>query len=247
MNTTPTPAPASPELMTIFGRTKGYLLTEKTAYSAVDALADIARDVISAAQGAGVSVISVDGKRSSVGATDQSVLNADTLQYDLGEGPCLSAWATGSPAYLPDTHTDEHWTHWSLAAAANGIRSCLSVPLLTSPAGIGAMKIYSTVPDAFTAQDRQLLVNLARSAAVLLGHIQAPDTPQRISDAVKNTLTERDTVSTARGILMERLDLDQHAAMHHLSRLAQDAGMTIGAMAATINERQDLTPLSGDE
>lgn len=167
------------DLATIVARTKGYLLTEQVAHEAVEALAEIARDVIGVATGAGVSVISVDGTRESVGATNDRVLEADTLQYDLGEGPCLSAWSTGEP-------------------------------------------------DAFTSEDRRLLVNSARSAAVLLGHIQASDTPQRISEDVKASLADRDAVGVARGILMERFDLDKQEAMNHLIGRATDARNNAG-------------------
>ena len=141
----------------IFGRTKGYLLTEQTAHDAVDGLAEIACDITGAAQGAGVSLIDSGGKRVSVGATDPGVLGAD-----------------------------------------------------------------------------------------LLGHIQAGDTPQRISGEVKASLAERNTVGVARGILMERFNLDRQAALHHLIKLATDANTTIGLMPAMISERQDGSHPSGD-
>jgi GAF domain-containing protein len=249
--------PASSELFTIFGRTKGYLLTEQTAHDAVEALAGVARDVIGAAQGAGVSIIDSFGQRTSVGATDDDVLEADNLQYDLGEGPCISAWATGTPAYIADTlagtnnHTDtdtdtgsdsgDGWQKWMAAAAARGVRSCLSVPLLNKPATLGAMKVYSTVPDAFSDEDQRLLAALARSAAALLGHIQASDTPQRINDEIKESLANRDTIGIARGILMERHGIDKQTAMDQLIEQATHAHTTIGIQAAMISKRQDDT------
>ncbi|MHA7145380.1 GAF domain-containing protein [Arthrobacter sp. TmT3-37] len=225
--------------MAVFGRTNGYLLTEQTAHDAVDGLAEIARDIIGAAEGAGVSIIDTDGTRMSVGATNPRVLEADNLQYEFGEGPCITAWSLGEPVYIPDTRTEPRFRTWASAVTDVGIRSCLSVPLLNTPAGLGAMKVYSSTVDAFTDEDRRLLTNLARSAAALLGHIQASDTPQRISNDVKASLAERDTIGVARGILIERLDLDRQAAMNHLIGLATDADTTIGTMAARISERRD--------
>ncbi len=243
MNTSPShPSPDSslpPELLAVFGRTNGYLLTEQTAHDAVDGLAEIARDIIGAAEGAGVSIIDTDGTRMSVGATNPRVLEADNLQYEFGEGPCITAWSLGESVYIADTRTDDRFPRWASAVEPHGIRSCLSVPLLNTPAGLGAMKVYADTVDAFTDEDRRLLTNLARSAAALLGHIQASDTPQRISNDVKASLAERDTIGVARGILMERLDLDRQAAMNHLIDLATDADTTIGTMAARISERQD--------
>ncbi|MFJ6003384.1 GAF and ANTAR domain-containing protein [Arthrobacter sp. NPDC092385] len=253
------PAPSS-ELFTIFGRTKGYLLTEQTAHDAVEALAGVAKDVIGAAQGAGVSIVDSSGHRTSVGATDDDVLEADNLQYDLGDGPCISAWATGTPTYIADTLSDtnnhtgsgrgsgsgDRWQKWMAAAAARGVRSCLSVPLLNEPAALGAMKVYSTVPDAFSDEDQRLLAALARSAAALLGHIQASDTPQRISDEIKESLANRDTIGIARGILMERHGIDRQAAMDQLIEQATHTHTTIGTQAAMISERQDGTDPHGD-
>ncbi|MDQ0734747.1 GAF domain-containing protein [Arthrobacter agilis] len=251
MNTTPQPSSSSaspfpPELLAIFGRTNGYLLTEQTAHAAVDGLAGIARDIIGPAQGAGVSLIDTDGTRVSVGATDSRVLEADDLQYELGQGPCMSAWSAGKPVYIADTHTDQRFTEWTSAVIPLGVRSCLSVPLLDKPAGLGAMKIYSNTTDAFSDEDRRLLTNLARSAAALLGHIQGSDIPQRISNDVKASLAERDTIGVARGMLMERFNLDRQAAMNHLINLATGANTTIGSMATMISERQDgTTPTAG--
>jgi GAF domain-containing protein len=237
-------------LFTIFGRTKGYLLTEQTAHDAVEALAGVARDVIGAAQGAGVSIIDSSGHRTSVGATDENVLEADSLQYDLGEGPCISAWATGTPTYIADTQTrtssDDRWLKWAAAAAARGVRSCLSVPLLNRPAALGAMKVYSSVPDAFSDDDQRLLAALARSAAALLGHIQASDTPQRISEEIKESLANRDTIGIARGILMERHGIHRQAAMDQLIEQATRTHTTIGAQAAMISDRQDGTDSHGE-
>lgn len=228
----------SSELLTIFGRSKGYLLTEETAYDAVTGLAEVARDVIGAAEGAGVSLMSPDGKRLSVGATDTKVRYADDLQYDFGEGPCIAVWSSGAPVYIADTRTNERWPQWNAAAASSGIRSCLSVPLMHKRTTFGAMKVYSDQADAFATADQDLLVNLARSAAALLGHIQASDTPQRISNDVKASLADRDTVGIARGVLMERLNLDKQAAMDHLIDIATDTKTSISSVATRISERR---------
>jgi GAF domain-containing protein len=235
--------PRIDELGVIIGRTKGFLLTEQTAHDAVNALAEIARDVIILAEGAGVSLIQ-DGNRISVGATDRKVLAVDDVQYTLGEGPCLSAWAEVQPVIIADTTTDMRWKDWSDAAAEAGVRSCLSVPLLRGSESIGAMKVYSGSPDAFSDVDQRLLANLARSAAALLGHVQASDTPQRISDTVKEFLVSRDTIGIAGGILMERHDLDRDQALTRIATLASEQKISLSDTAASIARRQDGTDTS---
>ena len=55
--------------------------------------------------GAGVSVIDERGRRSS-GSTDARVREADNLQYELDEGPCLKAAATRELVRVDDLTTD---------------------------------------------------------------------------------------------------------------------------------------------
>ncbi|MEC5200441.1 GAF domain-containing protein [Arthrobacter sp. PL16] len=235
--------PQVDEIGVIIGRTKRYLLSDGTAQDAVDALADVARDVIGGAEGAGVSLIQ-DGNRTSVGATDAKVLQADTLQYSLGEGPCLTAWAQGQPVIIADTATDTRWKDWASAATEAGVRSCLSVPLIRGSDSIGAMKVYSGSLDAFDVDDQRLLTKLAKSAAALLGHVQASDTPQRISDEVKDSLASRDIIGIARGVLMERHDLDRDEALTRITRLSGAARAPMRETAAFIAQRRNGTDTS---
>ncbi|WP_434992088.1 GAF and ANTAR domain-containing protein [Arthrobacter sp. Ld5] len=232
------------EIAPIIGRTQGVLLTEQTAQQAVSALAAAAKEAVPHAVGAGVSLIK-DNKPTSVGATDRLVLQADELQYDLGDGPCLSAWSEGKAMYIEDTETDRHWHDWSASAVSAGIRSCYSVPLQEGPRRLGAMKIYAATPDAFTSQDQHILAHLALSAAVLLGHIQANDTPQRLSEKFKETLRTRDTIAIARGIIMEQHDVPEDEALTYLLERAGDEGISLRDVARIVLLRDGRPKRSG--
>ncbi len=235
-----------PEIAPIIGRAKGLLLTEQTAQQAVSALATAAKEAIPHAIGAGVSLIE-NNQRTSVGATDSFVLRADDLQYDLGSGPCLSAWSEGRATYIEDTETDRRWQRWSSAAAQTGIRSCISVPLEQGSRGIGAMKIYAATPGAFTDQDKRILAHLATSAGVLLGHIQASDTPQRISATFKDSLRARDLVATARGVIMERLGLPEEEALSYLLARAGSEGLVLHELAELVLRPDTPSGTSAEE
>jgi GAF domain-containing protein len=237
---------SSDELTPLIGRAKGLLLTEQSAQQAVSALAIAAKEAIPHALGAGVSLIR-EKQPTSVGATDAFVLAADDLQYELGSGPCLSAWSEGVATYVQDTETDQRWGGWSSAAARTGVRSCFSVPLVQGSHHLGAMKIYAATAGAFTDQDRKVLAQLALSAAVLLGHIQASDTPQRISEAFKETLRVRDAIATARGIIMEQQDLPEEEALTYLLDRAAREGLSLRDLAQSILRRGSRPGMPVDE
>ncbi|HEX2300327.1 MAG TPA: transcription antitermination regulator, partial [Pseudonocardiaceae bacterium] len=100
------------ELTTVFARIHSMLLSRESAATAVEQLAEVAQDVVDSAIGAGASMIGVQGHTMSTGATDAVAEAADTLQYELGEGPCLSAWATEALQRVDDTATETRWRRW---------------------------------------------------------------------------------------------------------------------------------------
>ncbi|MEC5201210.1 AmiR/NasT family two-component response regulator [Arthrobacter sp. PL16] len=82
-------------------------------------------------------------------------------------------------------------------------------------------------------------MNLAKSAAALLGHVQASDTPQRISDQVRQFLGTRDTVGIARGILMERHNLSRDEALARITAVSSETHTPVSDLTATIAERKN--------
>src|SRR4051812_2352857 len=82
--------PLSDELAGVFARMSGLLLSEETVETSLSLLSSLAQETVPGATGAGVSVMDERGRRSS-GSTDARVREADRLQYELDEGPCLTA------------------------------------------------------------------------------------------------------------------------------------------------------------
>lgn len=161
------PDPSPGELTTVFADLHGMLLTEADATAAVRQLAWAAHRMVPTAAGAGISLMGDDGTRITAAATDDVVEVADAVQYSLGQGPCVSAWATGDVQRVDDTTRDTRWSRWQEAAAAAGIRSVVSVPLRHRGIRLGALKAYATAPEAFDDADIRLLELLADAIAVL--------------------------------------------------------------------------------
>ncbi|HSK33400.1 MAG TPA: GAF and ANTAR domain-containing protein [Propionicimonas sp.] len=225
------------ELTTVFARLQNMFLSQEHATAAVHRLAQVARDLIPSAAGAGVSLIDDQCTRTSAGATDDLVEAADALQYDLGDGPCLYAWATATPQRIQDTTDDDRWPEWSAAAARSGIRSMLSVPMVFQDRCLGAMKVYATVDDAFTGYEEQQLGLLAAAAATLLGSAQAADAPQRLSAEWQAGLEDRQAVDRATGMLMEQRATDPDDAHCVLLTASRAQGRPMAEVARQILQR----------
>jgi hypothetical protein len=57
-------------------------------------------------------------RRTSHEATDAVVEPADAAQFDLGQGPCLTAWAAQKMVLMDDVAEGERWPHWCRAVSS---------------------------------------------------------------------------------------------------------------------------------
>jgi GAF domain-containing protein len=215
------------ELTAAFARVQGLLLETPAATAAVTQLAEVARVLVPMATGAGVTLIDEHGHPATTAATDPAVEALDRLQYESGEGPCLTAWDTVSVQRVDDTATETRWPAWTKAAVATGVGSVLSVPLVYRAREIGAIKVYAGEPYAFTEHEEHLLGLLAGAAATLLGAAQDPAATRRLSAGLKADLADRQTVQIAVGILMERHHLDRATAHMRLVTSSRLSGIPL--------------------
>jgi GAF domain-containing protein len=222
------------ELSGAIGRVMGLLLTEEKVDHAVQLLSRAVKEAIPGTVGAGVSILDAQARRTSTGFTDTIVEQADALQYELTQGPCLTAWASEQSVLVQDARTDPRWPQWSTAISALPIRSMVSTPLISEGLSIGAMKIYAALPAVYDETSVTLMELFASPAATLLSHIQTTETPERISEGLQSALYSRDLINRACGILMERHQLTPEKGMQQLMRLAQMKHSTLREVSAEL-------------
>jgi GAF domain-containing protein len=141
---------------------------------------------------------------------------ADSRQYDLGQGPCLLAWACGEPVVVNDARNDRRWPDWAVAAAGLGLRSSVSAPLLAGDSALGAVKVYARQEDSFNHSTVRLLELFAAQATIFLVNAQARESAGTISADLRDALAHREIIAVAKGILMARHGLDEDTAMQDL-------------------------------
>jgi len=212
--------PLADELAAVFARLSGLLLTQETVQTSLELVATLAHETIVDSVGAGVTLVDESGVRKSAGATAPRVLEADQIQYDLDEGPCLTAWRDRVVVRVGDTATDSRFPRWGRAVRALGLRSALSAPLVAGHKKLGAMKVYSTEVAAFADRSQHLLSMFAAQAAVLLANVQAYESAQHVTDQLREALQSRDVISTAKGIIMVRDGISDQDAFRMLVSVA---------------------------
>jgi GAF domain-containing protein len=235
----PQPLPLN-ELTFTVARIQGLLLTHEKAHHAVGQLTEGIRDALPPGSGAGVSLLDEQGGEghdggTSVGATAAMVLEADAAQYELRQGPCLTAWSTRRRTVLvEDVGRDETWPLWSREVSGLAIRSVASSPLMAGARCLGTLKIYSPLPAAFDAATARMLEKFAVTASILLDNAQGSEAPHRFTDVLGAALHSRDDAARAQGILMQQFGFGPDRALAELLLRARASGKPLAGVIVEI-------------
>jgi GAF domain-containing protein len=236
----PIPAPADPlnpstqgDLAAALTQMAGLVLSRETVDTALQLVTTLAATVTAGTLGAGATVIDEAGMRSRA-ASNQAVEQADTLQYGLDEGPCLTAWRTQELVRIDDTSTDERWPRWSAEASRLGVRSVLSAPLLAAGESVGAMKIYSDRPRNYGPPDEHVMRLFAAQAGILLANSQSLRDARRLSRQLTGALASRDAVAQAIGVLLAGGAAGQQEAFSSLAATARQSRRPVEDVARAL-------------
>lgn len=209
---------------------------EASIESLFDSIVAAALREVEAAQYAGISLI--EGRRvHTEAASDELVEKIDELQYRAGDGPCLTSLREHITVRSADLQTETRWPGFARDAAGEGIRSMLSFQLFVEGDNLGALNLYATVPDAFTDDDESVGLLLAAHAAIAMK-------ASRNGINLRAALINRDVIGQAKGILMERLKIDQIEAFRLLSQASQRSNRKLIAIAEELTLTGDLRSTS---
>jgi transcriptional regulator with GAF, ATPase, and Fis domain len=187
-------------------------------------------DLIDGVETADVLLVAGADLFKSVAATSQLAVEVDDFQKRFREGPCLDA-AIGHPMVMcNDLREDSRWPRFAEAAVAAGVHPLMSFQLYTHNARMGALNLFGIEPDVFTAENEAVGAMLATHAATAL---IADDERLQFQSA----LASRDIIGQAKGIIMERFDVDAVRAFELLRSLSQDSNTRLASVAKELVSR----------
>jgi GAF domain-containing protein len=163
----------------------GVFVGDPTLEGTLRRLAVLANETISASDMVAVTTL-VAGRPRTAGFTDELASEIDDLQCQSGLGPCVDAARQKRVIRVDWTERDRRWPGFGRAAAARGILSSLSLPLVVHHRGIGALTCYSRTPAAFSANDERTASACAATAAIALAYWDARHQGERSGRAVRS-------------------------------------------------------------
>lgn len=169
-----------------------------------------------------------------VASSDEFALAVDEVQYGTGEGPCLQALSSGMTILVADMTREERWQAYQPHALTHGVRSSVSVPLMSDGAPFGALNIYSGKANAFLEPDIARATLFASYAAGAAGVALRMAQQARLSVQLEEALASRSIIDQALGILMAQQRCSRSQAFDLLRSASQRTNRKLRDVAAAM-------------
>ena len=183
---------------------------------------------------AGVALVLVDETgelRAAVAAGDLAQALEDAAPQ-LWSGPSLEVLAGGTAVRTANLPGDGRWPALAGVLALAGVRGLLCVPV-EGPAGPAGTLTAVHRPDRpWQAQEVESLVTYAGVVATLVRAAADAERTSKLIEQLEHALHHRVVIEQAKGILMEREQLDPAGAFDRLRKAARAGRRRVSEVAA---------------
>ena len=220
--------------------------------------------------GAGVMLMGEADELHFFAASNEVILEIETLQNELGEGPCLEAYRSGWAVSVPDLSIDERFPRFSERAGSTGLAAVFTFPMSLDEHRFGALDLYRDQPGELDASELRWAQVLADVAAAYIHNARArADAVDTMDLLQQRSMHDPLTGLPNRALLKERLehavaraartnqvvavlyvDLDRFKAVNdaHGHHVGDRLLIAVAERLATVLRASDtLARVSGDE
>jgi ANTAR domain len=198
--------------------------------------------------GAAVSLMTADGHRGVVFATDDIARRLEDIQFTTGDGPGVDAFALGSAMLVPDldgspSPRTSAWPVFRETAEGLGVRAVFAFPLRLGAASLGVLTTYHVDPGALEGPSLATAARLCDAASLaLLDLIVGITEDADLSDSALSLASDAEyyrlEIYQAAGMVMEQLGVSIEVAMVRLRSHAFVTGRPTGEVAREIVRRR---------
>jgi GAF domain-containing protein len=176
------------------------VFTSRTLSQNLERLVGLACRMVPSCASGSIAIL-VDGQPTTAAVTDHLAFELDLVQYDTGEGPCLTALG-GQTVRFAVLDQSERFPHFAVGAADRRIRSVLSTPIRHDNDIVGTLNLYSRQPDGFDEQAQRVADVTAAEASTAIVTSRIYEQARQRRDELQVVHDEEVQISQAQGALM---------------------------------------------
>ncbi|MCO8271575.1 GAF and ANTAR domain-containing protein [Actinoplanes sp. TRM 88003] len=193
------------------------------------------------ASGAGVSVLAGGGMRGVAAVSEPAYELLEELQFSLGEGPCLDAFAGRQPVLVPDLSDGAmvRWPGYAPALHGRGVRAVFAFPLQIGSARLGALDVFRARTGSLTDDEFREALTFADIAVTTLLDGQARAAPGAAADGLDDEVVgQRAELFQAQGMVAVQLGISLVDALARLRAYAYAEDRALGDVARDVVARR---------
>lgn len=179
----------------------------------------------------------VKDKDTTAAASNNYTREIDQIQYETGQGPCLSALESGEPQRIARIPEETRWPAFCERAEKSGLRSSASFPLPVKGAP-GSLNLYSNSDGAFDGPSAAVAEIFGKQAAIALQNASLYSAALKLGDQLNEALKTRDLIGQAKGVLMEREGITDDEAFEMLKTISQNSNVRLRDIAQRLVEER---------
>jgi hypothetical protein len=194
--------------------------------------------------GAAVAALMSTKSRELVYATDAVAEQIDEMQFAVGEGPCLDAYASQTAQLCPRLDGIgplNRWLAFSSGVQDLGVQAVFAFPVPGSSPALGILEFYRRAPGALNGAQLQHASNCAEAIGyAILSSLSPVGSPSEAALRAETALVHpgnpfnRSEVYLASGIIAWKLGVHPDEALVRLRARAYAQGITVTRAAADI-------------
>jgi hypothetical protein len=192
------------------------------------------------ASGSGISVMTADGTRGVCATSDPVSERVEELQFVLGEGPCIDAFAARRPVFTADLSdaATYRWPVYAPAARSDGVRAVFAFPLQVGAARLGVMDIFRDRVGPLNGTELQTAFTFVEHTVEALLDLQQNGTAREGDGAAVLDVGRRAELFQAQGMVMMQLGISIGEALVRMRAHAYAENRRLEDVARDIVERR---------
>jgi GAF domain-containing protein len=215
------------------GELSTFLVSDHSIADTLTRVAVLAVEAVAPAMCAGITML-VDDRVTTQTFTDPTCPEIDQAQYESGHGPCLDAFGNGSSVIVDSLAADARYAEFATAAMPYGVRSTLSLPMLSGETSVGALNFDGGTDAAFGEPEADIGDLFAAQATVVLVNAQASWGVRLKSEHLEQALAGREVIDMAKGIVMNATGCGPDEAFDTLVKQSQQENRKLRDIATEI-------------
>ncbi|CAA9400387.1 MAG: hypothetical protein AVDCRST_MAG32-2944 [uncultured Nocardioides sp.] len=168
-------------------------------------------------------------------ASDDEIAALDALQYVSG-GPCVEAAdeGVGLDAEVSSVLDERGWQLYAQGAAAAGVASSLTLPILRGDEVVGTVNLYASGSSSFRGREEEMARVLGAWAGGAVSNADLSFRTRTLAERAPQVLEENADIDAATGMLSMMEDVSVREARERLREAALRAGIPEARVAKAI-------------